>query len=308
MIELDGPPARWVAEGGRCAPALRPVHGLPAYETATGAILVMEALVAFGSVTFDMVGPIARPSDTMLIPRHYRGAALRDILAGGEGLCALHDAPDAMWSWRPILYRMRQGWASRLGSQEELSWRQGLVEATVKVMEDRDELANLAAQCHAEGLDLDESMRRGIDLIREQKARPSGLAIFAANEKAGRLLLEHLAPLQRVDLELTGTFLVRGTVNALYRVRLGNGCEVLSPETHRPFLSMCIHPETWLPDADVALATKLLIESGPDGENELLAGARVTDMGPPRRGSTAWERKARDLERDLLPAPYAEAA
>lgn len=309
MIQLDGPPRRWVPRHGRPAPCLDRSDGLPAYESDLGALLIMETLFAFDRRTVYLIGSIGSVSDPILLPRSYMAAAVRDVLAGGEGLCALHDDPDAVWSWRPLLYHVTPDGVRRFGSQEELGWRQGLAETQVRKAELWDELANHALECHRAGVPFEEAVESGAAIMDAWNADPPGLPMTEATVRAEAILREHLCPQQLLDLEASGSFVVRGTVNKAYRVRLGNGCEIVSPETHRPFVSMCIHPETWMPDADVALATKLLIESGPDGENELLAGARTTAMPPPRRASFRWERHARDLERALIPAPYlAEAA
>lgn len=295
-------PANTVASGGRPAPIV-PYGGMPAYESERGAFAVMECLVCQISNRPDARFP-------MCLPRSYGMASLR----APTGMTALHDDPGAVWSWRPLLYHLMYSHTEQMGSQGELAWRWGLHETQMVSADLGDEVyafvvrqAQAAAEAH-DGIpfdDLPDETKRAmhdayVEYVTELNERPLQLPFVKANARADRLLREHLNPQQRIDLEANNCFYVQGVVNRLYCVRLGNGAAVVHPETRAEVLSLCLHPEEWIPDADVALATKLLIDAGRDGEAELLEGARATSLRARTRPS-AVERAAWERERDLLP-------
>lgn len=122
-----------------------------------------------------------------------------------------------------------------------------------------------------------------------------------ANRRASDLLLEHLNPQQRLDFARSERFYVRGEANALYAVRLGDGAAIVDPRTREELVSICYHPEGWMPWEDVALATKLALESGIEGEALVLSTGRTRPIRAPRAASRA-EREAWAMERELLRA------
>jgi hypothetical protein len=323
MIEVAGPPERWIVEGGRPSAVCWDDHdGIPSYESDTGKILVFDLLIAAErSAAVEGPGGVALDRSTMLVPRGYGGASARSV-SGDHELAALHDDPDALWVWRPLLYTIGSG-LTRLGSQMELEWRWALIESS-RLMADRvdAELRFVRGQ-------IDEVVRRYGRAVMPSRLRKNAQkrlyrayceAMTAlddampatptqeANERARAILREHLAPQQRLEFDATrgAAFYVRGTVNRLYRVELGNGMQIVHPETRQPRVSLCLHPERWIPHADVALAQKLAIESGPDREAELLAGARPRPLAG-RTAATVEERYAWDRERDLYPEPLTPA-
>ncbi len=329
MIQVDGPPSRWIAKGGRPARVVEETHdGIPSYESDTGKILVYDLLVATQRRGFlpGQDRAIAL-NELMFTPRGYGMCAALSVLVGDHELCALYDDPDAAWVWRPLLYRLNGG-LERFGSQQELEWRWSLQEMTEHrhdveeglgrfIAKQVDELRAMYGRVPAL-----ERRRTGEKRLRKnarkriyrayaaEEARLQREALrlpfMDANDRADAILREHLNPQQLLELDATGAFYVRGTINELYSIRLGNGAAIVNPRTHHLMASLCLHPERWMPHADVALATKLAIESGPEREQEILAGARVRWLGPGRpsfeRDRYAWNR-----ERDLLPAPL-EAA
>lgn len=111
-----------------------------------------------------------------------------------------------------------------------------------------------------------------------------------AEDRALRLLCEFLTPGQRLELMLTGSFLVnsktikdkRGDPLA-YRVNYLNGVTIgrLIPGRRRDgsrgywlrvHATACYHGQVWLPGYDVMLSTKLLL----DNEEEFLREANVS--------------------------------
>lgn len=326
MIQVAGPPERWIVHGGRPSEVVRDTHGgIPSYESDTGKILVYDLLVAFDQPVKVLAdgGVGVAFTATMLFPIGYAMAAARSVYAGDHELCALHDDPEAAWVWRPLVYRLGQD-LTRLGSQQELEWRWMLHEQReareeIEAATGRFMVAQIQELRRRYGrvphLDrrrpgewrLGKNARKRLhrDYVAEVQrlhADPELLPALEANDRADLILREHLAPQQLLDLDASGGFYSRGTIHRLYRVELGNGAQIVDPETRRPVASMCLHPERWMPHADVALATKLAIESGPEREKEMLAGARTRWYGsvtPPTRGDrAAWER-----ERNLLPSP-----
>lgn len=286
------PGRRTTSQGGRPA-RMVPHGGMPAYESETGALLVMENLVAFFGTHGDSGAPV-------LLPVSYGITAAR----APTGLAALHDDQDAVWSWRPILYTLKLTTTERLGSQNELGYRQGLSEACYSNACLDEKMANLLLECAQKKTPFEEYRRMGEGLIEEWRSSHP-LPYTEANARAEALLVENLNPQQRLELARDDGFHVRGTINKLYWVAVGNGASIVDPRTHEQLVSLCLHTDDWIPDADVALATKLLIESGKDGEKEMLGGARprvlrreleVRDVDV-----RAWE-----IEQHLLPTPYVE--
>lgn len=329
MIQVEGPPERWVVRGGRPADVVMDTHdGIPSYESDTGKIVVYDLLVAAERRAFLDRGDVAVAArKTMLVPRGYSMCAARSVCVGDHELCALHDDPDAAWVWRPLVYEVA-GDLRRFGSQQELEWRWALqqmnearddVDAAIGVFLLQQALRVKKLYGRMPPLDRktpgEKRLRKNARkrLYREYAAEvdrlyrmPERLPFMEANERARAILREHLCPQQQLELEATNAFHVRGTLNPLYRIELGNGAQIVSPRTRQPFASLCLHPERWIPHADVALATKLAIESGRDREEEMLAGARVR-WYPGPTPARRLERDAWDRERELLPAPLASA-
>lgn len=282
-----------------------PHSGLPAYESDHGTILVMENLVVFG-------GGHSHPP--MLLPRSYHDVAVR---TNGEGLAALHDDPAAIWSWRPILYKLGAFDTQALGSQQELEYRRGIWDVNLANSEDNDadyefigaqlveirrrygRIPPLERRPGETGWRLPKNARKR--LHREYLAWASSkpvrerMPFVEARERAEAILYEHLAPQQRLDLARRRAFFVRGRINRLYRVEFGNGFAIVDPVTYQPIVSICLHPDYWMPHADVALATKLAIDAGEETESELLSAARSRPL-PRVRPADREERAAHRLE------------
>lgn len=293
----EGPvTARQVARDGRSAPGVG-FEGMPAYESEHRRLLVMESMIVFRG------GAMNEP---LLLPWNYRNVCAR----APDGLAALHDDPDALWSWRPIIYSLGAIVDNRLGSQIELEYRVGLaeaafhgdnrrgrvVEAWIRIM--RDEQAKRSGRIRKN------ARKRLYRAFTEAMAEilsgpPPPLEMVEAREKADRLLLAMLAPQQRIDYLAHQGFYVRGRINRLYEVRVGNGFAIVDPTTHEQTVSFCLHPDEWIPHADVALATKLGIEAGTESEAELLSAANPTVL-PQASPATAEERVAWRLERRYL--------
>lgn len=327
MIEVAGPASRWVARAGRPADVVWGNHdGIPSYESDTGKILVYALLVAnevAGAHPQNGMASVGRT--TMLFPHDYGMVATRTVCAGDHELAALHDDPDAAWVWRPLIYEIGTG-LTRRGSQEELLWRWSLHEMDAHRQDVDDQLSSFVLQqmfalrrrygCFppmrrepGQGKRLRKNARKrafreyAAEIERLQQV-PARLPFQEADERADAILREHLNPQQLLDLDASGQFYARGTINRLYVIRPGNGAAIVNPRTRHELVSLCLHPEKWMPHADVALAITLAIESGPDGEEEMLAGARPR-MNGQGRDSTRFDRAAWDRERALLPAPYA---
>lgn len=305
-VEPDGPPSRWISRHGRWAVCLDDHDGMPAYESDHGKLHVMENLIAGpgGGGVRDAGSFLAVDDATTFLPTSYMMAAIRSALVGDHELVCLHDDPDAMWVWRPLLHRLTERGLTRLGSQQELGWRWGLAEAKQHALDHESDMMELLLSCSRGGWDTEETislMRWAID-----EYRPQTMDFALANDKARAVLLEHLCGQQRLDLLAWGHFYVRGTINRLYKVEPGNGCSAVHPDTRQQLVSFCIHPERWMPDDDVALALKMMIESGRPGEQEMIEGARPRLVSGRTRGSRS-ERYAGAAERDLLPPPLLAA-
>ena len=235
-LDFGGRPEDWIVNGGKPA-AIWP-KGLPSYEHEDNSDLrVYDLLVVQASGT----------GQVRMFSRWYGTACV----IAPDGPVPLHHSVDAMWKWRPLIYRWHAGrvWECQ-GSQGELEWRFALAE-TMQVL-------------YADG----------------------EYTFQDANCKADALLMDSLNPQQRIELLDNDTFRVRGFSGNLYRIRLGNGFELVSPWTGDPWALFCLHPEEWIPDADVALATKLLLEDE-ELEQEAIGNASYTKLpyGKPVRVS-----------------------
>lgn len=293
------PGPRDVSRHGAPAQSL-PYDGMPAYASETGALFVMECVAVFPG------GPQHPP---MLLPRSYMMAVAR---TQGDGLTALYDDPEAKWSWRPLLYSLGFTHTQQLGSQQELEYRKGLWDVQCYNADQRDALVALIVEEMAklEALygrtvpyeqlrknarkRMERNYREGVERLRAAIGEAT-LPYVEANERAKRILREHLAPQQRIDLQKRGGFFVRGTINRLYFIEVGNGFSIVDPVTHRQTVSLCLHPEEWMPHDDVALATKLAIDSGEEGEAELLEAANPRLLAYDRH-VTPHDRAAHRLE------------
>lgn len=244
MIGFGGQPADWIAEGGRPARVLGR-KGMPSYEHDDG-FAVFELAVA----------QLTSSGGLMLFPRWYGTACI----VAPDGLVPLHHDPAAWWQWRPMIYRLTwDGEWSTLGSQQELSWRYGLMEMTHAI--------------HADG----------------------ELTTADANDRAERLLLECLDPQQRLDYTAYASFRVRGAKTGhVYVIELGDGFKRIDPSTTATLVSYCLHTEHWMPHEDMALATKFALED-PELELEALEGAR-NYWRPPPPPATLDERVAAEIE------------
>lgn len=303
QMDLFGgtPGPRDVARHGAPAPNV-PYNGMPAYASETGALAVMECLVMFPG------GPEHPP---MLLPRTYMMAVAR---TQGDGLTALYDDPDAKWSWRPLLYSLGFKGTQQLGSQQELEYRRGLWDVQCYNADTRDALVQVIVEEMAklEALygrtvpferlrknarkRMQRNYRDGVARLQAVLDAERGTLPYAeANARAKKILHENLAPQQRIDLMRRGGFFVRGQINRLYFIEIGNGFSIVDPATHRQTVSLCLHPEEWMPHEDVALATKLSIDSGEEGEAELLEAANPR-LIPDGRRATSRELVAYRLE------------
>lgn len=271
-----------------------PCDGMPAYESESGTLLVMENLVCCaGAGPADRILPL-------LLPFSYKMVCIR----APSGLSALHDDVDAVWAWRPVIYDMKFTHTQRKGSQQELAYRIGIWQAASEKADFEDRLFAWLRECCANQTPHDE-YEAGAQAILD--GWPRLLPCEEANRRADAILREHLNPQQLLDLDASEGFYVRGTINRMYRVELSNGCQIVHPATRQVLASMCIHTDDWIPAADVALASKLMIDAGVETEAELLSGARVTPYAG-RTKARRWERWCQDAERDLHPAPLEVAA
>jgi hypothetical protein len=194
----------------------------------------------------------------MMFPRSYGVAAL----LAPEGLVPLHHSEDAWWGWRPWVYE--RGTLGRgftyLGSQAELAWRHAL---NLAMMHDRAQMEKFVE----------------------------------AGERAQRLLVEHLTPQQQIDLLAYDNFRVTGAkTKNQYAIQLGRGFAIIDRYTTAIIVSYCFHTEHWMPDADVALATKLALEDE-ELEVQALETAKIGGTWKPPRPQH-HELVARKLECD----------
>lgn len=300
LFRFAGPPSRWIARHGRPAECLidwAPVHhggmGWPSYEQDDGKV-VFDLLLCF------QPGPGHGPprllsrwygAACMLAPDGqvpvHTGATGRLALIGeyqGEPAIYELDVPrETTHRWRPMVYqRGLEGWCA-LGSQGELAWRDGLKKATL--------LRWLEDNAHRP---------ERLEQIAERFGTVEDIeSMLTANDRAEALLRECLSPQQRIELTAAERFRVRGgETGRIYGVELGNGFTGLTADTCEPTASYCLHPEYWMPDADVALATKLALEDR-ELELETVAGAKETRrriLGQPDRAA----RRACEMEKELI--------
>lgn len=296
MLDLGDDPTRWIPDHGKPAACLDVFDGLPTYETDDGRAVVYTLLAAADHQGWTGGDTQAWFDQPLLFPSEYNQTCVESVVCGSE----LVSLSPTGTGWRPLVYQDVAGRVTRFGSQQELAWRWAVGEQQLMVVDREAELHQVIAESIAEPLSPD-------GFVVKARARLAHWddwenPTFAANRKAGEILREHLCPQQRLDLEATGCFYVRGTTNQLYRIQPGNGVAVVDPATLGVLVSICIHPDRWVPHDDVALALKLMIDSGPAGEAELLEGGRarpILDYGEPTPDDlVAW-----DIGRHLLPEP-----
>lgn len=200
-----------------------------------------------------------RRGGMMLFPRLYR----KVVRYAPEGLAPLY--PGGERAWRPWLYhRTTTGWDGH-GSQNELSWRYAFTEIEKAI----------AGEKH-EGL----------------------YAMGEAEDKAEEILMENLSPFQQYDWKKLGNFRVRGGLTGkLYAVREGNGFALIDPVTCAEQTSYCLHPEYWMPNADIALAHKLHLENPETELDALENGKSSKEYKIPEATSKDW--LAFEMERDM---------
>jgi hypothetical protein len=280
------PPKDWISRDGLPAAVLGKIRpdsrtaGLPSSETEDG-FQVYEMLYVLG-------GKIGQ--EVRMFPAFYGTMAL---LAPG-GLVPQHHEPTQQWIYRPCIYRWDTellddergesfgGWEMQ-GSQRELTWRDALHHT------------------------------RKLDGLVEEVGKDRALAQFImqqverrrAEERAETLLESMLAPTQLLEYRLQESFRCFGGLTGnSYVVQAGNGFWQTDLLTNAVLFSYCLHPEDWMPDGDVALATKLQLED-PDLEEDFVAAANVTDRKPRIRLKPSVRRKlayAADQERELVAA------
>lgn len=300
-LDLGEDPARWIPHAGKPAACLDVARGMPAYESDDESLLIMETVIGQqgGHAGEPRGGAAGLGQRLLFFPRSYGRVAIINRLLGADELLNLHDDPDAWHRWRPVPYQNTDyGTLGRFGSQQELDWRDALGEVEERQIRFEGRMLDLATKCLERGMGHADFTAIARVAVAEETSRRSDHD--AANDRAGRVLRENLCPQQRIDLEAWGRFYVRGAVNQLYAVRPGNGFAIVHPETRQELASVCLHPEYWMPHDDVALSVKLLVDAGPRGEEELLAGGRVTWIGG-RTRAHPLERRAWDVERHLLP-------
>jgi len=251
VFEVIGEPTDWIVDHGKPARVMG-AEGCPSYESENRMLVVYDFLRAQA----DYHGQL------YFFPDFYGSACV----VSPDDLIPLWHSPEAMWSWRPMVYRLEAftGCLMYVGSQQELTWR------------------------HALG-----------EMMHEMYAGKSS-DMEDAIDRAETILREFLNPQQRLELEATNSFRVRGAATRnLYRIKLGHGFEIVSKTTGECLVSCCFHPEGWMPDADVALGIKLMLEDEVL-EAQALEAARSTPITLGRK-SNKTERYVADLERDLIP-------
>lgn len=278
-----GPPSRWIVRGGRPAACLGTdfvgrTPGMPSYELDTApdkpSFLVFDLLV----------GLLNRRGGLMLLPRDYTEVAV----ACPDELVALHGCDNARYDWRPWLYSRTEHseWCG-LGSQHELGYRKalGILDAAKESREEENE------RCSTKGDNGEVSGPRSM------KALMGLLDMDRARVKAEKILKENLSVTQRLDYSRCGNFRVRGGMTGdVYAVREGNGFAKIDPVMGTILASYCLHPDYWMPHADVMLAHKLSLED-PEGELDCLEQAKCWKES---KGVPADPIKvlAHDMERD----------
>lgn len=277
-IPYGGVPWQWIAKDG--FPAW--IAGDPTKERATGGWPSSESDDGF-QVYENLIVMMKPGSDQEVraFPRFYHEMAQ---LAPG-GLAPQHHEPTQEWKYRPCIYRwapFHETW-ERQGSQRELTWRYGLHQT-------------LALQAVAEEEGKDAALAQFIIDRAEHRA---------AARKSEALLESMLAPTQLLECRLGDRFrVIGGATGRYYRVVLGNGFAEVEPASDDERVNYCLHPEDWMPDADVALATKLNLEA-PDLEEDFVAAANDRVMTPKIPASPETRRRwtyAVDMEREFIGA------
>jgi hypothetical protein len=214
-----------------------------------------------GLVVYDILGAQASSNGNMMLFSRWYGTA--SVLAPDD-LVPLHHEPTAIWEWRPLVYRRSMyGCWMGLGSQSELGWRYGMNQ--------------VMAAAYADG----------------------EFTMDRSDERAATLLHEQLSAYQLTELALSGRFrVVGGATGHTYEVELGDGFDRVDPTTGETLVDYCFHPEGWIPNADVALATKLALEDE-ELEADTLANARAT-IRRPTQHATPEQRRAREIELELI--------
>jgi hypothetical protein len=270
-LPYGGSPDEWIARDGLPAAILGDaikgkVGGLPSAEDDDG-FVVYEQMIVFNKGGFAQVH---------CFPRSYIGTCM----AFGGGLVPLHHQPSQRWAYRPCIYRWHaeRTW-QRQGSQQELDWRYAQHKAF-------------------------EALQGGVQALwRYLEADPLG----QANRRADELLESMLGSTQITELFMRGgTFrVIGGATGHHYRIELGNGFARVDPATNEPITSYCLHPEDWMPHADVALAHKLNLEC-PELEEETIKRANARDLPRYEDEDSPTElrrlRYAADMERELIAA------
>lgn len=228
-------PRTWIVDKGRPAKCLTH-HGMPTAEHDIHEGLCVMGL-SLASITINHV---------MIFPAWYGTAAM----LSDESTVALHHGVDADWNWRMNVYRLNAFLFSpdweRLGSQTEISWRNGLKEMQHWLHGGDDgPYTGPIPTCH----------------------------MF--EEVADATLCHNLTPFQQLEFKKKGSFrVIGGNTGDHYRIRVGDGFSLIDPESTETLVSFCLHTERWIPSADQALALKLALEDK-EMEGECLAGARA---------------------------------
>ncbi len=120
----------------------------------------------------------------------------------------------------------------------------------------------------------EEAARRSVRHQAAEKQRRQ--AQEQADDRATRLLLQHLTPVQRDAFLAHKRFDVVARSGTVYRLRLGwaGNVEALD-ETGTPVRRYCIHPNVLVPQADNLLCQKLLLETS---EERFLKIANMTPL------------------------------
>lgn len=283
-----GRPSSWIAKDGLPARIVgrshlhdkRPHHdGIPSAETDSGFQVYENVYVMMGS-------GIGWTSEVRIFPWSYDTTC---TLTEG-GLVPLHHGVEALWQYRPLIYRMHLwddvfpvylSW-ERQGSQRELQWRHALHEVIRSATRFPDDPSMHFADKELSFLIEKMAMRRAEQLLESMLAAP-----------------------QLYEWRLGGRIrCIGGATGKTYSIEEGNGFAEVDQFTNNKIVSYCLHPEDWMPDADVALATKLHLED-PEAELEFVAGANGTVRGKSKdRRRTVDERYsyANDMERELIAA------
>lgn len=235
-------PKRWLVEDGR--PARCVGHwGMP----------TAEHDVYEGLCVMEMCIVSMNPTHLMLFPGWYATAAL----LSDESTVSLHHGQEADWHWRLNIYRAKimfhDEWSlktyvdwERLGSQTELTWRNGLNE-------------------------IQHFIHGGDD---GPDTGPIPMA-HIAEARADRLLCQHLTAFQELEFRMSRNFRVVGAKTGQhYRITVGDGFELIDPESAEILVRFCLHTEHWIPASDQALAIKLALEDE-EMEGKILSGAKA---------------------------------